>query len=107
MEGLAKCVHTEDGYNEYVSIPVNIYDAGAVAAGVLKLTYDPDELELADIENATADGIYVNVRFKVKEDATRTGTGKSDFFYHIIYISIKSIKNQKNKKKTIVNRQIA
>lgn len=108
VEGLAKYVHVEDGYNKYISVPVNLKDylaytvdeegekniGAKVAAGVFEISY-PDTLTLvedkvevgrvfgemefadkgssvkfaanvADINsNATANDIYVNLRFTV------------------------------------------
>lgn len=96
VEGLGKYVHVEDGYNKYVSVPVNLnmLSEDAVAAGVFEISY-PDGLTLvedkvevgrvfgemefadkgssvkfaanvADINsNATANDIYVNLRFTV------------------------------------------
>lgn len=109
--GLTKYVHVEDGYKEYISIPVNLCDTSAVAAGMLTVTY-PQGLSLVkdkvefegifpesdmaynDDGNGTiqfagnvstvgtlrdADGIYVNLRFKVDDDSEYSGVGKGDF----------------------------
>lgn len=44
VEGLGKYVHVEDGKNNYVSVPVTLYEAKAIAAGVAEITYDKDKL---------------------------------------------------------------
>lgn len=98
--GLAKYVHIEDGYMGYVSVPVNLTAGEGVAAGVIQMKYDTDTFEFYGFENghvfpnemeghddaakgiikivgnvdnktdATADGLYANVRFKVKNAAS-------------------------------------
>lgn len=90
VEGLAKYVHVEDGYNGYINVPINLLTGEAIAAGVVKMTYSG--LELVGVENGRlltemneklldgeirvagnadelnekiyADGIYANIRFK-------------------------------------------
>lgn len=47
VEGLAKYVHIEDGYNNYISIPINLHTAELVAAGQLEISYDSDKIEIA------------------------------------------------------------
>lgn len=42
VEGLAKYVHIEDGYNSYVSVPLNLLTGEDVAIGTVELTYDAD-----------------------------------------------------------------
>lgn len=96
VEGLAKYVHVEDGYEGYVSIPVNLMTGEAVAAGMLEVICDDDRFEFYDVEtgrlftemdslaskggvqiigqtesgNADADGLFANVRFKLKAGET-------------------------------------
>jgi len=112
--GLEKYVHVVDGYNGYISVPVNLYNAKDVAAGMLTMTYDSNTLELADVESAVeldgvfpanemayyddgkgtikfvgnaesvglsgvAEGIYANVRFVLKDNATYAGAGSGQF----------------------------
>lgn len=45
VEGLAKYVHIEDEYMDYISVPVNLLDSKQVAAGAVNMTYD-NTLEL-------------------------------------------------------------
>ena len=45
VEGLAKYVHIEDEYKNYISVPVNLLDGKQVAAGAVNMTYD-NALEL-------------------------------------------------------------
>ena len=104
VEGMAKYMHIEDGYNNYLSVPINLQSGKEVAAGVVTMKYDKDTLELVQNGNAIelgkifkemeysvdeekgiitfaansdavdskdiANGIYVNVRFKVKSGKT-------------------------------------
>lgn len=104
VEGMAKYMHVEDGYNEYISVPVNLQSGKEVAAGVVTMKYDKDALELVQNGKAIelgkifkemeysvdeekgiiifvansekvgdkdiANGILVNVRFKVKQGKT-------------------------------------
>ena len=94
VEGLAKYVHVEDGYLNYISVPVNLMGGKDVAAGVVKMTYDTTKLKFIGFEegwvlpvmldnhetagtigmvgnteevnvNTSADGIYANIRFEV------------------------------------------
>ena len=44
VEGLGKYVHVEDGYSSYISLPVNIYEAQAIAAGIVEIDYDETAL---------------------------------------------------------------
>lgn len=97
--GLAKYVHVEDGYSNYISVPVNLMTGQKIAAGMLQVTCTDDRVELpetgavengklfAEMEynrvndktvkivangttvgtNEVADGIYANIRFKLKD----------------------------------------
>lgn len=49
VEGLAKYVHIEDQYKEYISVPVNLSSAEQIAAGTVNMMYDT-ALELAGTE---------------------------------------------------------
>ena len=91
VEGLAKYVHVEDGYLNYINVPINLMTGEDIAAGVVKMEYSglefvgfeagrvlPVMLDRHDIagvvrmvgnaktvdEHASADGIYANLRFK-------------------------------------------
>lgn len=113
VEGLTKYAHVEDGYKKLVNIPINLCDdAVKMAAGLLEMTYASDNLEVYGVEyglfdsdkmaysdkggsikfvgnvevedgNIAANGIYVNVRFSLKEgvaeDVKWKGTGVGDF----------------------------
>lgn len=46
--GLAKYVHVVDGLQSIVNVPVNIYTAQAIAAGILQVSYDDSMLQLLD-----------------------------------------------------------
>ena len=104
VEGLSKYVHVEDGYNRYVSIPVNLMTGELIAAGMLDVVCDDDRFEFYDVEigrvfdemdsladaekisivgqtesgNANADGLFANVRFKLK-DGAKFEAGKGEF----------------------------
>lgn len=49
--GLAKYVHIEDDYKNYISVPVNITRTEDIAAGAVNMTYDYAGLELAKDDN--------------------------------------------------------
>lgn len=102
VEGLAKYVHIEDGYLDYISVPINLLTGEMVAVGTLQLSYDAQKLEFISFEagrllpemkenhttagvvnmvgnaatvneNVNADGIYANIRFKAMGDNTAAG----------------------------------
>lgn len=94
--GLAKYVHVEDEYLNYVSVPVNLMTGEAIAAGIVKMKYNTnlkfvsfeagrlltemtynDETEGAlriagnadtAYKEIMADGIYANLRFEAPDD---------------------------------------
>lgn len=107
VEGLAKYIHVEDSYKKLVSVPVNLMTGEAVAAGALKVTCNDDRFEFYDVETGrlftemdhnavdtknvkivgnaaevnqqkNADGLYANIRFKLKDGADFEG-GKGEF----------------------------
>lgn len=51
VKGLAKYVHVEDGYMNYVNVPVNLMSGNKVAAGVVTMTYPSDKLKFVGCEN--------------------------------------------------------
>ncbi len=93
VEGLAKYIHVEDGYNDYISVPINIYQVGDIAGGYLQMEYNEEYFEVHDVEyaklfnamqhnsnlvgavkfagnssaNVTGDDLYANVRFTLTE----------------------------------------
>lgn len=93
VEGLAKYIHVEDGYNDFISVPINIYQAGNIAGGYLQMKYNTEYFEVHDVEyaklfdamqhnakldgavkfagnssaNVTGDDLYANVRFTLTE----------------------------------------
>lgn len=108
VEGLAKYVHIEDEYEEYISVPVNLLTGEDVAAGILSMTYDTEltfvEFEEGRLlpvmnyyhdevnntikmvgnatkvdENVSANGIYANIRFKKPDATTQFEMKISDF----------------------------
>lgn len=87
VEGLGKYVHVEDGYDGYITVPVNLYEAEAIAAGVAEITYDNTKLKLKDVETgrvfeemAHADkGASVKVVGNVKT-ITSNATNSNDIF---------------------------
>ena len=89
--GLAKYVHVEDGYMNYINVPINLMTGEDIAAGIVKMTYKgleyvgfeegrlltemavnagtAGEINMAgNAENVddkvSADGIYANLRFR-------------------------------------------
>lgn len=100
VEGLAKYVHVEDQYKNYISVPINLMTGEAIAAGVVEMNYSGltfvgfeegrllKEMEVnygtsgvvkmvGNAETANqeiyADGIYANLRF-VKPGTTDPNT---------------------------------
>ena len=53
VEGLAKYVRVMDGYasNRYISVPVNLSEGSAVAAGKLQMKYDQTKLEYVEFDS--------------------------------------------------------
>lgn len=99
VSGETRYIRVEDGYLNYVSIPVNLHTGNTIAAGLVELSYDKSMLEyvgcdegtlLTDMQwnsspvfgkikfignaakdsNVVADGIFANVRFKLKRELT-------------------------------------
>ena len=70
VEGLAKYVHVEDGYKNYISIPVNLMTGEAVAGGAVDMTYDSDLLDIVSIETGR---IFNNIQ---TDQASKAGTIK-------------------------------
>ncbi len=97
VSGVSRYARVEDGYLDIVNVPVRLYSDQEAAAGYLEVAYDGnkfayvsadtgdvfEEMETADdgsgtvrcvgnvadiSGNATADGLYVNLRFQVKDD---------------------------------------
>ena len=56
VEGLGKYVHIEDGYRNYISVPVNLCDTQGVAAGEVTITY-PEGLTLVE-DKVEFDGVF-------------------------------------------------
>lgn len=48
--GLSRYMHVEDGYLNYVNVPVNLHNAKDVAAGMLEFTYDTSKYTLKNVE---------------------------------------------------------
>lgn len=48
VEGLARYVHVEDGYLNYISVPVNLMTGDGIAAGTLQVTCNDDRVELLE-----------------------------------------------------------
>lgn len=63
VEGLAKYMHVEDGYNNYYSVPINlqheenlVQGAMDIAAGIVTMKYDAETLELIKSDKAVETG---------------------------------------------------
>ncbi len=50
VQGLGKYIHIEDGQKGYITVPVNLKEASAIAAGVAEITYDNTKVEFVDYE---------------------------------------------------------
>lgn len=111
VEGLAKYVHVEDGYNNYVSVPINLTSGANIAAGELKLLCSDSRFTFYDYEqgmlfgemnvkntiqavrlvgnledvnqDAYANGIYANVRFKLKSGQTYNRAQDGSLIFHV------------------------
>lgn len=102
VDGLAKYVHIEDEYKDYISVPINLVTGEPVAAGIVELIYDASEFQYIGFEagrllpemyanaatsgsvkiignasevdtNVNADGIYGNVRFRLLDKTNASG----------------------------------
>lgn len=74
VEGIAKYVHVEDGYqsNKYVSVPIHV-SGGNFAAGALKLKYPSDILKVKDVEFCNQEGALLNkAELTYRDDETGT-----------------------------------
>ncbi len=108
--GLTKYAHVEDGYLEYINVPVNLNNVNKVAAGLLSVTYDNGALQFIDAENGVvfeemasnadqgngvvkcvgnvsdiggnkaSDNIFVNLRFKLISGAA---AGDNEFTFTV------------------------
>ena len=67
VEGLSKFVHIEDGYMNYISVPINLTTGEAVAAGALSMKYDASTLTFYGVE-------YGNVFKEMKHNNKVEGT---------------------------------
>ena len=70
VEGLAKYVHVEDDYNNYISVPVNFLSESEIAAGAVNMTYDSEVLTYHGFENGR---LLENMQ---QPDVTTVGTVK-------------------------------
>ena len=82
VSGLTKYIHIEDGYKDYISVPINLSQADAmVAAGKVQVTYDTSVLELADSATAIEyDGVFkaADMTYADNKNGTITITGNAD-----------------------------
>lgn len=94
VEGLAKHVHVEDEYKNYINVPINFMTGETIASGTVEMTYDESVFTYVGFEAGKiltnmhedttttgtvvisgestggavkADGLFANVRFAVKE----------------------------------------
>ena len=81
VSGLSKFVHVEDGYKGYVNIPINLTTGEEVAAGQLKMKYDPNILKLAESTEGVAydkavefDGVFKASEMAYHDDGNGTIT---------------------------------
>ena len=70
VEGLAKYVHVEDDYSNYISVPVNLLSKSEIAAGAVNMTYDSEVLTYLGFENGR---LLENMQ---QPDVTTAGTVK-------------------------------
>lgn len=70
VEGLSKYVHVEDGYNGYISVPVNLCETKAVAAGTLTMKY-PSGLKLVT-DKVEFDGVFKGTEATFYDDGNGT-----------------------------------
>lgn len=106
VEGLAKYVHIEDEYKDYISVPINILTREQIGVGVMSMSYDQsltvvgfeagrllpnmDFLQNGNSvnmtgyaetvnENEIADGIFANIRFQKPSTTTNFTMNISSF----------------------------
>lgn len=90
--GLGKYVYVQDGIDGWISVPVSLHSCDAIAAGMLNVGFDSQNLEykgyragrvfeemsanvegstikcvgnVSEVANATADDMYITLRFKL------------------------------------------
>ena len=64
VEGMARNVHVEDEYLDYISVPVNILSGEDMAAGMLTMNYDQESLDVIGFEAGRLfklDDIFYNI----------------------------------------------
>ena len=66
VEGLSKYVHVEDGYLNYISVPVNLCSTEKIAAGTLKVTY-PEGMVLVK-DKVEFDGVFPGTEMTFNND---------------------------------------
>ena len=77
VSGLTKYVHMEDGYNRYISIPINLFGEADVAAGTLTLTYPADLQLIGNNKNEVEFGkVFEN------EMEYRVDTSKNQIYFY-------------------------
>ena len=104
VEGVSRFIRVEDHYNKIVNVPVRLCDNAEVAAGLIGVRYNADKYDYVGYDNGTvfdstkcndyngtvycvgnvddiskntpADGLFVNLRFQLKENQTNDGSFK-------------------------------
>ena len=81
VSGLSKYVHIEDGYENYVNIPINLTTGEEIAAGQLQMKYDPAILKLAESSKGVVydkavefDGVFKASEMAYHDDGNGTIT---------------------------------
>lgn len=102
VEGVSRFIRVEDHYNKIVNVPVRLCDNAEVAAGLIGVRYNADKYDYVGYDNGTvfdstkcndyngtvycvgnvddiskntpADGLFVNLRFQLKENQTNDGS---------------------------------
>lgn len=84
VDGLSKYVHVEDGYEGYISVPINLYNAQKVAAGEITVTY-PEGLTLVE-DKVEFDGVFPGSETTFYDDKNGTikivGNAETVDLYH-------------------------
>lgn len=69
VKGMARNLHVEDEYNDYISVPVNLLSGTPVAGGKLVMTYDKDTLEVVSDTGFEAGRLLTEMAYHVNEAA--------------------------------------
>ncbi len=104
VEGLAKLVHVEDEYNNYVTVPINIVDGDAVAAGIIDATYNKEVFDFVDFESGILfEEMYANPKVDAVKIVGNASTVDKDEVANELFGQIRlSVKSGQDKTNQVI-----